>query len=85
MSQTVTRAEKKQANWKSQVYVIGAIAGTLVGFVASYLYARAIEEDVNRNGAGPQMQTGDMIALGLALLSVVRQIAEMGNRASGKK
>ena len=66
-----------QPNWKRQIYLIGTITGTLFGFVAAYLYARAAEENVNRSGK-PRLQTGEAITLGLALLSLVRQISEMG-------
>lgn len=85
MTQTLSKEEKQQASWKSQVYLIGTIAGTLIGFFASYLYARAIEEDVNRSGVGPRLQTGEAIALGLALLSVIRQISELGSKTSARK
>lgn len=84
MSQMLSN-NKQETNWKSQVYLIGTIAGTLIGFFASYLYARAVEEDVNRSGTRPKLQTGEAIALGLALLSVIRQISEIGSKSPARK
>lgn len=65
--------------WKTQAFVIGTMAGALFGLVSAYLYTRATEEEVVRNGGSPNtIQTGDLLGLGLAALAMSRQVAEMG-------
>jgi hypothetical protein len=65
-------------DWKTKVYVFGALIGAVFGVFSSYLYARAIEDDVSRVGKAQRIQTGDVLGLGLAALAMARQIAEMG-------
>jgi hypothetical protein len=85
MSQLI-RKDNKSATWKSQAYVTGITAGALFGFVAAYMYSRAAEEDVQRNGGSPTtVSTGEVIGLGLAALAMVRQIAEMGKGPAKKR
>lgn len=69
---------KEATGWKNKVLVTGALAGTLVGVLAAYMYSRAAEEDVSRLGKADRISTGEVLGLGLALLGVVRQITEMG-------
>lgn len=72
----------KHANWRRQVYLVGAMAGTFFGLLAAYLFARASDE-ADTEGEGPtRVQTGQLIAMSLAALSLIRQIAEAGK---GKK
>jgi hypothetical protein len=63
---------------------MGAAVGSLLGLLSAYLYARAAEEDAERLGKPQRVQTGDMLGLGLALLAVVRQIAELGKTPKKK-
>ncbi len=71
--------KNQTANWKPQTYTLGAVIGAVFGFLAAYLYARAAEEDAERNGGKPKpVGTGEMIGLGLAALGLIRQISEMG-------
>jgi hypothetical protein len=73
-------------NWKSQAYITGITAGTLLGVIAAYLYTRAAAEDVARNGGKPQsVGAGEIIALGLAALGLIRQITELGKPQPKKK
>ncbi len=73
-------------NWKSQVYMIGAAIGALFGLASAYMYTRAAEEDVGRNGGKPnRASTGEVIGLGLAALAMVRQITEMGKSPNKKR
>jgi hypothetical protein len=66
-------------NWKNRTYFNGAFVGGLIGLVGAYLYARAAEEDSDRNSDGPtKLQTGQIISLALAVLSLIRQFAESG-------
>jgi hypothetical protein len=42
------------------------------------MYTRAAEEDVSGTGRASRIETGDLLGLGLALLGVMRQVAELG-------
>jgi hypothetical protein len=70
-----------KSQWKTQVYFIGAIAGTIFGFISAYLYARAAEEELVRTGGKPQMSTTQIIGLLLTGLGLIRQISESGKPA----
>ena len=70
--------EAQMKSWKTQAYAIGALFGTLFGFLSAYMYTRASEEDVSRLGKGQRISTGEVLGLGLALLALIRQITEMG-------
>jgi NhaP-type Na+/H+ or K+/H+ antiporter len=66
-------------NWKTQSYLIGVIGGVLLGLLSAYLFVRATEE--NMTSDRPQkVKTMDLMKLTLALLALVRQIAELGTR-----
>lgn len=66
-------------NWKRTTYFNGTLVGALIGLVGAYLYARAAEEDVDRNGGQPiKLQTGQLLSIMLAVMAVIRQIAESG-------
>ncbi len=65
-------------SWKQHNYVIGSLAGVLVGLLAAYLFNRAAEEDIEINGKPTPLKSGQMISLSLALLGLIRQITEMG-------
>ena len=66
-------------NWKTKSYLIGAIGGLLLGLVSAYLYARATEENM-KSDHPDKVKTTDLMKLTLALLALVRQIAELGGR-----
>jgi hypothetical protein len=80
-----TQNDRQPSGWKSQIYILGAAIGTLFGLISAYLYARAAEEDADRNGGKPaKIPTGQVLGLGLAALGFVRQITELG-KPSRKK
>jgi NhaP-type Na+/H+ or K+/H+ antiporter len=70
---------------KTSNYLIGALIGAVVGLLASYLYGRAKDEERNEGNDVKPMQVGQMLAIGLALLGVVRQISEAGHPSAGKR
>lgn len=77
--------ESGQANWRTRAYVMGAAIGSLLGLASAYMYTRAAEEDADRLGKPKRVQTGDLLGLGLALLAIVRQVAELGKTPDKKK
>ena len=69
-----------------QAYIRGVLAGSALGLMSAYLYARAAEEDADENDGVPSsIQTGTMISLALAILGLLRQIAEAGKPNKKKK
>ena len=75
---------------KARIIVMGAGLGALLGLVSGYLYTRAAEENGDGEaGPGASISTGQLLAVLLAVLGLVRQIAELGkpkdDKKSGKK
>ena len=85
MTQITPHKEQEVTNWKSQIYLLGAVVGSLFGLLSAYLYARAAEEGATRSEGKPKpVPTSQIISLGLAALSLARQIAEMGKSPKKK-
>ncbi len=69
------------ASHKMRTYVAGGLAGLVVGLLAAYFYARVSDE----HGVEPgRIGTMDALKLAVALLSIIRQITDMG-ASNGKK
>ena len=78
--ETVTPAQNG-ANWKMNAYLVGAVIGILLGLLSAYLYVRATEENGKQTGAPGRIKTGDAMKLTLSIITLVRQIAELGGKA----
>jgi hypothetical protein len=70
---------------RTQAYLVGAAAGLLFGLISAYMYNRASTDYGPMQDGRNRVQTGEVLGLGLALLAVVRQIAEMGRGPEPKK
>lgn len=71
---------------KTRIIVIGAGLGALLGLISSYLYAKAAEENgEGEAGQRGSISTGQLLAVLLAVLGLVRQIAELGKPKDDKK
>ena len=69
----------EEQNWKRSTYMLGAALGTVLGLLSAYFYARAADEDATRSGSKPRsIPTKQVLSLSLAVLGLIRQIAEMG-------
>lgn len=65
------------SNWKGRTYVFGSIGGLALGLLAAYLFVRATED---KGKTGPErIGTMDMMRLGVALLAIIRQIADLAS------
>lgn len=90
---STTESDRPAANAeerKAQILVAGAALGALLGVLTSYLYARAAEEHgESESNTRASVSTGQLLAVLLATLGLVRQIAELGkpkkDDKSGKK
>lgn len=69
--------QRNDESWKSRTYMIGASLGALVGMLSAYLFVRSAEENPETGRPEP-IKTGTLISLLLAVLALVRQIAESG-------
>jgi H+/Cl- antiporter ClcA len=77
--------EAARTQWKAQVYAVGAAGGIIFGMLASYLFTRSASEDMEREDWAPEpIPTGQLIALALAALAMIRQIAELGTKPKKK-
>lgn len=65
-----------ELDWKVKALIIGGVVGALAGVGAAYLYIRNIEEA----GEEPKMGTKDALQLGVSLVSLVKQVANLGNK-----
>jgi hypothetical protein len=68
--------EGLELDWKMKAVIVGGVMGALVGIGAAYLYIRNIEEA----GEAPHLATTDAMSIGVSLVSLVKQIANLGNK-----
>lgn len=61
-------------NWKMKTLLIGAVLGTLTGLGAAYLLVNRAE----KLEGTPELSPGEGIKIGLMLLGVLRQVAQLG-------
>jgi len=72
-------------NWKTKTYFFGWLAGMSLGLLSAYLFVRAAEDDGEIDGQEIRVNTGTILSLALAVLGLIRQIAEAGNKNKKKK
>lgn len=72
--------ETHDTAWKVRVYVVGALIGLAVGLISAYFYARVSEE--NGFERPNRIPTMDALKLAVSLLSVIRQITDLGAKRS---
>ena len=70
-------------NLRTRVMIVGGCIGGLVGVLAAYLYLRSVSVETDGEGEEmlPSVQPGEAIKLSLGVLTVLRQIAGMGESA----
>ena len=77
-TESVEMQDKLQER-KARIVIAGAALGAALGMLSSYLYTRAAEENDGAEAGAPNtISTGQALALVLAILGIVRQIAELG-------
>ena|GEM_PF-396361 len=67
-------------NLKKRVLVMGGVLGALIGVAAAGLYLRSTPVEVTDTGDEklPAVSPGSALALGLGVLSVLKQIVGLG-------
>ena len=68
---------------QQKLLIAGGIAGALIGLAAAFLYIKANEEKVAALEAGEadsmgKVAPGEAINVGLSLLGLLRQVANLG-------
>ena len=61
-------------SWKTKTMVAGAVVGALIGVSGAYL----LFQNADKRGERVEVTTGSGIKLGLLLLGLLRQIAQLG-------
>lgn len=67
---------QENSNWKTNLLIVGAIGGALIGAGAAYLLARSAESS---RGGPPEISTKDLLGTGIAIIGVIRGIAALGD------
>lgn len=66
--------------WRTRTLMMGGLIGAVLGLLSAYLYLRAADE-THESGTPPTgPETRDAAKLGVALLAIMRTIAEWGRR-----
>ena len=68
-------------DWRTKAFLVGGVVGAALGLSAAYIYVNSVEKE----GAQPEVQPGEVVGIGLALLAVLRQIASLHEGDSKKK
>ena len=63
-------------SWKTKTYIIGGVAGLLIGLGTAFLLVRSSDERV---GGPPEVSTMDALKVGVAVIGLVRGIAALGD------
>lgn len=67
-------------NLRTRVMIIGGIVGALLGVSAAHLYLRSTPVEVDEDGSEqfPAIQTGKALTTSLGVLTVLKQVAGLG-------
>ncbi len=68
-------------DWRPRAYLLGGAIGLAIGLLAAHLYVRGAEESSQER---PMLTAGDMLRIGLDVLSLVRRISEMASGGRGQ-
>lgn len=63
------------SDWKGRSYVVGGLLGLGFGLLSAFLFVRATED--HGKNEPKRVSTMDAIRLGVALLTIVRQITDL--------
>lgn len=64
------------SKWKTKTYILGAVAGALIGLGTAFLLVRSSDERV---GGPPEVSTMDALKIGVGIIGLARGIASLGD------
>lgn len=71
---------------EARIFIMSAGLGALIGLISSYLYTRAAEEHGDSDdGYRTPLSAGQVLAVLVAVIGLVKQIAELGKPKKGEK
>jgi hypothetical protein len=70
----------RNLDWRTKAFLVGGAVGAVLGLSAAYIYVNSVEKE----GVQPELQPAEAVGIGLALLAVLRQIANL-HEGDGKK
>lgn len=74
----------KQPTWRTRALIAGGLAGAVIGVTAAYVFVRAAERH-NPNNQGVDIQPAEAVAIGVAVLTLVRQIAQLPETSAKRR
>lgn len=71
---------------ETRIFLMSAGIGALIGLISGYLYTRAAEEHDEGDGeTASSLSAGQVLAVLVAVIGLVRQIAELGKPKQGDR
>jgi len=67
--------ERQDESWKSRLLLAGGVVGALTGLGVAYLMVQRAE----RRGGDLELSSGEGLRLGLLLLGMLRQVADLAS------
>jgi len=71
----------RNLDWRTKAFLVGGAVGAVLGLSAAYIYVNSVEKE----GVQPELQPAEAVGIGLALLAVLRQIANLHEGDRKKK
>jgi len=63
---------------RNKALVVGGVIGALLGLLAAWIYIRDLPEEEGQETALPKVAPSDTLKLGLGIMTLLRQIADLG-------
>ncbi len=74
----------KQSTWRTRALIAGGVAGAVIGVTAAYVFVRAAERH-NPDNKGVDIQPAEAVAIGVAVLTLMRQIAQLPETSAKRR
>lgn len=65
----------QEDQWKMKVLLIGGVLGAMTGLLGAYL----LIQNAERRAMTPELSAGEGVKLGVLVLGLLRQVAQLGS------